>query len=77
MAESLVVGSKVKEAIKVAGCNTAGDAVDALSAVVALKIKKPAERGKATGRKPVGAVAFKCFKEIFSFKPFFFNKVYV
>ena len=58
MAETLVVGSKVKEAIKAAGCNTAGDAVDALSAVVALKIKKAAERAKANGRKTVRGLDF-------------------
>lgn len=58
MAETLVVGSKVKDAIKAAGCNTAGDAVDALSASVATMIKKAAERAKANGRKTVRGVDF-------------------
>lgn len=55
MAESLVVGSKVKDAVKAAGCNTAGDLVDALSAEVAQMIKKAAERAIANGRKTVRA----------------------
>ncbi|HLC92468.1 MAG TPA: hypothetical protein VJH23_02055 [archaeon] len=58
MAETLVVGSKVKEAIKKEGCNTAGDAVDALSEVVAWNIKKAAARAKANGRKTVRGVDF-------------------
>ena len=58
MGDSLVVGSKVKEEIKKAGCNTAGDAVDALSDVVAWHIKKAAERAKANGRKTVRGVDF-------------------
>ncbi len=58
MGDSLVVGSKVKDAIKAAGCNTAGDAVDALSDMVAMKIKKAAERAKANGRKTVRGVDF-------------------
>ncbi len=58
MAEVLVVGSKVKEAIKKGGCNTAGDAVEALSEVVAWHIKKACERAKANGRKTVRAVDF-------------------
>ncbi len=56
MADSLVVGSKVKEAVKAAGCNTAGDLVDALSNKVAKLIKEAAERAKANGRKTVRAV---------------------
>ena len=58
MAEVLVVGSKVKEAIKKHDCNTAGDAVEALSEVVAEQIKKACERAKANGRKTVRAVDF-------------------
>jgi len=58
MGDSLVVGSKVKDAIKAAGCNTAGDAVDALSGVVAGLITKAAERAKANGRKTVRALDF-------------------
>ncbi|HZX19409.1 MAG TPA: hypothetical protein VFF13_00150 [archaeon] len=58
MGESLVVGSKVKDAIKSAGCNTAGDAVDGLNDVVSMLVKKAAERAKANGRKTVRAVDF-------------------
>ena len=58
MAETLVVGSKVKEAIKKEGCNTAGDAVDALSEIVAWDIKRAAGRAKANGRKTVRGVDF-------------------
>ena len=58
MGDSLVVGSKVKEAIKSEGCNTAGDAVDGLNEVVAWYVKKAADRAKANGRKTVRAVDF-------------------
>ena len=58
MAETLVVGSKVKEAIKKEGCNTAGDAVDALSEHVGWLIKKAASRAKANGRKTVRGLDF-------------------
>jgi hypothetical protein len=47
MAEVLVVTSKVKEAIKAQGCNTAGDAVEAISAKVNAMVKEAAERAKA------------------------------
>jgi len=55
MAEILVVGSKVKEAVKAAGCNTGGDFVEALSASVASQVTKAVERCKANGRKTVRA----------------------
>lgn len=55
MGDSLVVGSKVKEAVKVEGCNTAGDLADALSNEVAALIKKAAARAQANGRKTVRA----------------------
>jgi histone H3/H4 len=58
MADALVVGSKVKEAIKSAGCNTAGDVVDGLSAKVAEMVKDACERAKANGRKTVRAIDF-------------------
>mgnify|MGYP001615752975 CR=1 FL=1 len=58
MTEILVVGSKVKEEIKKYDCNTAGDAVDALSKVVEGMVKKAAERAKANGRKTVRAEDF-------------------
>ena len=50
---SYVVGSKVKELIKKAGCNTAGDFVTALSEVVECKTSKACKRAKANGRKTV------------------------
>ena len=58
MAEMLVVASKVKEALKAEDCNTAGDAVDALSAEVAKMLKKAAARAKENGRKTVRACDF-------------------
>lgn len=58
MAEILVVTSKVKEAIKTQGCNTASDAVDALSAKVNQMVKDAAERAKANGRKTVRGIDF-------------------
>ncbi len=58
MADALVVGSKIKEAIKKEGCNTAGDAVDALSEHVGWLVKKAAGRAKANGRKTVRGVDF-------------------
>ena len=58
MADALVVGSKVKEAIKGEGCNTAGDVVDAMSAKVGAMVKEAAARAKANGRKTVRGVDF-------------------
>jgi histone H3/H4 len=58
MSEVLVVTSKVKEAIKAQGCNTAGDAVEAISAKVNAMVKDAAERAKANGRKTVRGVDF-------------------
>ncbi len=55
MGDSLVVGSKVKEAVKAAGCNTSGDFVDALSAEVSSMVAKAAKRAQANGRKTVRA----------------------
>ena len=58
MAESLVVGSKVKDAVKATGCNCGGDVVDGLSDKVSKMIKEAAERAKANGRKTVRSVDF-------------------
>ena len=58
MADVLVVGSKVKEAIKKEGCNTAGDVMDSLSDKVAKMVKDAAARAKANGRKTVRGVDF-------------------
>ena len=56
MGDSLVVGSKVKEAIKAAGCNCAGDVIEGLSGKVAAQLTEAATRAKANGRKTVRAV---------------------
>ncbi len=53
MGDLLVVGSKVKEAVKGAGCNMAGDFPDALSAAVADVVGKACARAQANGRKTV------------------------
>lgn len=58
MAEVLVVASKIKDAIKTEGCNTASDAVDAISAKVAKMVKEAADRAKENGRKTVRACDF-------------------
>lgn len=58
MADALVVGSKIKDAIKAEGCNTAGDVVEALSEKVAKMVSEAAERAKANGRKTVRGVDF-------------------
>jgi histone H3/H4 len=55
MAEILVVGSKVKDAVKSGGCNTAGDFVSGLSKEVEAMVKKAIARCKANGRKTVRA----------------------
>ena len=53
MGDLLVVGSKVKDAVKGAGCNMAGDFPDALSAAVADVVAKACGRAKSNGRKTV------------------------
>ena len=55
MAEILVVGSKVKDVIKAAGLNTAGDFAEGLSKEVESLIKKAITRCKENGRKTVRA----------------------
>ena len=55
MADLLVVGSKVREAVKNAGMNMAGDFPAGLSAEVDAMIKKAVERAKSNGRKTVRA----------------------
>ena len=55
MADLLVVGSKVREAVKKAGMNMAGDFPEGLSNEVAALIKKAVARAKANGRKTVRA----------------------
>ena len=51
--EMMLVGSKVKAAIKKGGCNTAGDALEGLNGVVAWYIEQAVKRAKANGRKTV------------------------
>lgn len=49
----LLVASKVKETIKEQGCNTAGDALDALNGWVHWLIEQATKRAEANGRKTV------------------------
>lgn len=56
--EVLVVGSKVKAAIKAGKCNTAGDAIAGLNEVVHWYIDQATKRAKANGRKTVRAHDF-------------------
>ena len=58
MGDLLVVSSKVKEAIKSKGLNTAGDAAEGLNKVVSMMVERAAERAKSNGRKTVRAVDF-------------------
>lgn len=51
--ETLIVVSKVKDYIKAKGCQTAGDAIPALSKEVQKVIDKAIERVKANGRQTV------------------------
>lgn len=54
----LVVKSKVKEALKALDCNTSGDALNGLNAVVEQAIRQAAARAKANKRKTVQAHDF-------------------
>ena len=56
--EVLLVGSKVKAAIKEADCNTGGDALDGLNAWVHWLIEQATARAAANGRKTVRAHDF-------------------
>jgi hypothetical protein len=56
--EMLLVGSKVKAAIKDADCNTAGDALDGLNAWVHWLIGQATQRASQNGRKTVRAHDF-------------------
>lgn len=53
MAESLVVGSKVRDLIKRDNCNTGGDVNEALSKAVEKLVITAVARAKANGRKTV------------------------
>ena len=56
--EVLLVGSKVKAAIKQAGCNTGGDAIDGLNSWVHWLIGQATARADANHRKTVRAHDF-------------------
>jgi histone H3/H4 len=59
--EVLLVGSKVRAAIKDAGCNTAGDAIDGLNSWVGWLIQQATARAAQNGRKTVRAHDFGIF----------------
>lgn len=56
--EMLLVGSKVKAAIKEYDCNTAGDALEGLNNWVHWLLDQAASRAAANGRKTVRAHDF-------------------
>jgi histone H3/H4 len=56
--EMLLVSSKVRQLIKDAGCNTAGDALDGLNAYVGWLVAQAAKRASENGRKTVRAHDF-------------------
>lgn len=56
--EMLLVSSKVRQMIKDAGCNTAGDALDGLNAYVGWLVQQAARRAGENGRKTVRAHDF-------------------
>jgi hypothetical protein len=56
--EMLLVGSKVKAAIKEANCNTAGDALEGLNDWVYWLIQQATARASQNGRKTVRAHDF-------------------
>ena len=51
--EPLVIASKAKGILKKAGCNTAGDAFEALNGYVYWLLEQAAKRAKSNGRKTV------------------------
>ena len=56
--EMLLIASKVRQLIKDAGCNTAGDALDGLNAYVGWLVQQAAKRASENGRKTVRAHDF-------------------
>ena len=56
--EALVIASKAKGVLKKAGCNTAGDAFQALNGYLYWLLEQAAKRAKANGRKTVRAHDF-------------------
>ena len=59
--EMLLVASKVKQIIKDAGCNTAGDALEGLNAYVGWLVVQATKRAAENGRKTVRAHDFMIF----------------
>lgn len=55
MADVLVVGSKVKEAVKKSKMNSSGDLIPALSSEVERLLKRAVKRCQDNGRKTVRA----------------------
>jgi hypothetical protein len=51
--EMLLVASKVRQMLKDAGCNTAGDALDGLNGYVGWLVQQAAARASENGRKTV------------------------
>ena len=51
--EMLLVASKVRQMLKDAGCNTAGDALDGLNGYVGWLVQQAAKRASENGRKTV------------------------
>jgi len=56
--EMLLVASKVKQMLKDAGCNTAGDALEGLNGYVGWLVQQAAKRASENGRKTVRAHDF-------------------
>ncbi|MEZ4366466.1 MAG: hypothetical protein R2939_09300 [Kofleriaceae bacterium] len=56
--EMMLVASKVKGAIKDAGFNTAGDALDGLNGYVGWLVQQATQRAQQNGRKTVRAHDF-------------------
>jgi hypothetical protein len=56
--EMLLVASKVRQMLKDAGCNTAGDALDGLNGYVGWLVAQAAKRAGENGRKTVRAHDF-------------------
>jgi hypothetical protein len=56
--EMLLVASKVRQMLKDAGCNTAGDALDGLNGYVGWLVEQAARRASENGRKTVRAHDF-------------------
>ena len=56
--EPLVIASKAKGVLKKAGCNTAGDAFEALNGYIYWLLDQAAKRAKSNGRKTVRAHDF-------------------